>query len=65
MMPSNVALRLAALGLERSPVVDDSASRQLVGLVSRSDLLKPSHVVHDEDVRRERVFGFLRRSPER
>jgi CBS-domain-containing membrane protein len=60
-----VALRLAALGLERLPVVDDSVSRRLVGLVSRSDLLKPSHVLHDEDVRRERVFGFSRRSPER
>jgi H+/Cl- antiporter ClcA len=60
-----VALRLAALGLERLPVVDDSVSRRLVGLVSRSDLLKPSHVLHDEDVRRERVFGFSRRSSER
>jgi CBS domain-containing protein len=59
-----VALRLAALGLERLPVVADSVSRRLVGLVSRSDLLKPSHVLHDEDVRRERIFGFSRRSPE-
>ena len=63
-LPRAMALRLAALGLERLPVVDDSVSRRLVGLVSRSDLLKPSHVLHDEDVRRERVFGFSK-SPEK
>jgi H+/Cl- antiporter ClcA len=53
-----VASHLASAGLERLPVVDDSVSRCVVGIVSRSDLLKPSRVVHDEDVRREQIFGF-------
>ncbi len=48
-----IALRLAAGGLERVAVVDDAASRRLVGILSRSDLLKPSSVVHEEDFRRE------------
>jgi len=52
------ALQLAASGLERMPVVDDALSRQVVGIVSRSDFLKPSHWLHEEDVQRERVFGF-------
>ncbi len=56
------ASRLAAGGHERLPVVDEGASRRLVGIVSRSDLLKPSRVVHDEDSRREQVFGRIRRA---
>lgn len=53
-----VALQLAVGALERLPVVDDSASLLLVGIVSRSDLLKPSRWLHGEDVHRERSFGF-------
>jgi H+/Cl- antiporter ClcA len=56
-----VASRLAAAGLERLPVVDDSVSRRVIGIVSRSDLLKPSSTVHDEDFRREQVFGRSRK----
>jgi len=52
-----VALRLAAEGLERMVVVDDPGARGVVGIVTRSDLLKPSRVVHDEDIRREQVLG--------
>jgi CBS-domain-containing membrane protein len=52
-----VALRLAALGLERLPVVDDPLLRNVVGIVSRSDLVKPARALHDEDVRRERGMG--------
>jgi chloride channel protein, CIC family len=58
-----VALQLAAGALERLPVVDSSASRILVGIVSRSDLLKPSHWLHGEDVHRERIFGPRPASP--
>ena len=56
-----VALQLAVGALERLPVVDDSASLLLVGIVSRSDLLKPSHWLHGEDVRRERSRPSMNR----
>ena len=49
-----VATRLAVHGLERLPVVADSQSRRLVGIVSRSDLVKPSLAFFDEEQRRER-----------
>ncbi|MFW6168621.1 MAG: chloride channel protein, partial [Ralstonia sp.] len=49
-----VATRLAVHGLERLPVVTDSQSRRLVGIVSRSDLVKPSLAFFDEEQRRER-----------
>ena len=50
-----VATRMAVHGLERLPVVSDPQSRRLVGLVSRSDLIKPSLSVGDEEVS-ERFF---------
>jgi H+/Cl- antiporter ClcA len=54
-----VATRLAAHGLERLPVVHAEGSRQLVGLVSRSDLIKATATLHaDEHERRA-----LRRAP--
>ncbi len=37
-----IANRLAVHGLERVPVVTDAQSRRLVGIISRSDLVKPS-----------------------
>ncbi|WP_323120368.1 chloride channel protein [Burkholderia alba] len=49
-----VATRLAVHGLERLPVVADAASRRLVGIVSRSDLVKPAHQHFDEEHKRER-----------
>jgi chloride channel protein, CIC family len=57
-----VASRLAAGGLERIPIVDNATLRQVVGIVSRSDLLKPARLLHDEDVHRERTFRFFARS---
>ncbi len=54
-----VATRLAVHGLERLPVVADTQSRRLVGIVSRSDLVKPSLAFFDEEQRRER----FRRTP--
>jgi H+/Cl- antiporter ClcA/CBS domain-containing protein len=54
-----VATRLAVHGLERLPVVAAEGSRQLVGLVSRSDLIKASLSLHaDEHERR-----VMRRAP--
>jgi CBS domain-containing protein len=55
------AQRLATHGLERLPVVADLRSRRLVGVVSRSDLVKPVQAQLDEDVHRERTFGWARR----
>jgi hypothetical protein len=39
-------------------VVESAQSPKLVGVVSRSDLLKPARQLHEEESRRER---FLRR----
>ena len=49
-----VATRLAVHGLERLPVVADSGTLQLVGIVSRSDLVKPSLVHFDEEHKKGR-----------
>jgi chloride channel protein, CIC family len=53
-----IALRLAASGLERMPVIDSPSTRKLVGIVSRSDLLKPASLLHEEESRREGLFRF-------
>ncbi|HEU4625627.1 MAG TPA: chloride channel protein [Steroidobacteraceae bacterium] len=52
-----VASRMAALGLERLPVVESASGTHLVGVVSRSDLLKVTRHLHEEEFQRER---FLR-----
>ncbi|SAK87246.1 Cl-channel, voltage-gated family protein [Caballeronia arationis] len=49
-----VATRLAVHGLERLPVVADNETRRLIGIVSRSDLVKPSLAHFDEEHKRER-----------
>ncbi|KAK45874.1 chloride channel protein [Caballeronia jiangsuensis] len=56
------ATRLAVHELERLPVVADKQSLKLVGIVSRSDLVKPARAHFDEEHRRERFRGF-RRTP--
>ncbi|MDR5735538.1 chloride channel protein [Caballeronia sp. LZ025] len=54
------ATRLAVHELERLPVVTDTASMRLVGIVSRSDLVKPARAHFDEEHRRERFRTFRR-----
>jgi CBS-domain-containing membrane protein len=49
-----VATRLAVHGLERLPVVADRESQRLVGLVARSDLVKPSLAYFEEEHKKER-----------
>jgi CBS domain-containing protein len=49
-----VATRLAVHGLERLPVVTDRETLRLVGIVSRSDLVKPSLAHFDEEHKKER-----------
>lgn len=49
-----IATRLAVHGFERLPVVTDAHSRRLVGIVSRSDLVKPSLALFDEEHQHER-----------
>jgi H+/Cl- antiporter ClcA/CBS domain-containing protein len=49
-----VATRMAVHGLERLAVVDDRQSMRLVGMVSRSDLIKPSLAHFEEEQKRER-----------
>jgi H+/Cl- antiporter ClcA/CBS domain-containing protein len=55
-----VATRLAVHRLERLPVVSDVQSRRLVGVISRSDLVKPSLVHFDEEHTQERFFVLPR-----
>jgi CBS domain-containing protein len=57
-----VALKLAAHGLERLPVVSDSTTRELTGIISRSDLLKPARALHEEEVHRESFFWSKERN---
>ncbi|AHI81719.1 CBS domain protein [Burkholderia thailandensis E444] len=49
-----VATRLALHQLERLPVVADPDTMQLVGIVSRSDLVKPALHHFDDEHKRER-----------
>ena len=49
----HVAARLAARSLDRVPVVADEAGYQLIGIVSRHDLVKPSLSVFNEERERE------------
>ncbi|MGQ7937224.1 chloride channel protein [Paraburkholderia sp. D1E] len=49
-----VATRLAIHGLERLPVVADRDTMRLVGIVSRSDLIKPSLSHFEEEHKKER-----------
>jgi len=53
----SVARRMAALHLERLPVVADAESRQLIGIVSRSDLVKLTRATFHEENVRERIIG--------
>ena len=57
-----VATRMARHRLERLPVVRDAESMALVGVVTRSDLIKPSLAHFDEEEKRERLRGLPWRS---
>jgi H+/Cl- antiporter ClcA len=50
-----LATRLAVHQLERLPVVSDAQSRRLIGVVSRSDLIKPALSLHAEELERQTV----------
>jgi len=52
-----IATRLAVHQLERLPVVKDTSSRELLGLVARSDLVKPSLALFDEEHNYEQFHG--------
>lgn len=61
-----VATRLAVHHLERLPVVKDADCRHLLGLIARSDLIKPSLSLFDEGHHYEQVnqtpFSGLRQA---
>ncbi|MES2398675.1 MAG: chloride channel protein [Pseudomonadota bacterium] len=57
-----VATRMAVHGIERLPVVSDAQSRRLVGIVSRSDLVKPSRNLFDEELQHEQTFRRMPRN---
>ena len=52
-----IATRLAVHQLERLPVVNDTSSREILGLVARSDLVKPSLALFDEEHNYEQFHG--------
>ena len=54
-----VATRLAVHGLERLPVVADRQSMRLIGIVSRSDLVKLALAHFEDEHRRERFRRVL------
>jgi len=56
-----VSARFAAHGLERLPVVADATSRRLIGIISRSDLVKPAEHWRAEEQVRERMLHLGRR----
>ncbi|AIY41951.1 Chloride channel protein [Collimonas arenae] len=51
------AARMATHHLERLPVISDLQSRRLIGIISRSDLIKPSRLFFDEEQKRERLLS--------
>jgi predicted transcriptional regulator len=55
---------MAAAGLERFPVIESAETHRLIGIVSRSDLVKPRKLIHEEESRRERFFLGPRKAPE-
>jgi len=57
-----VARRMASLHIERLPVVKDGQDRRLVGIISRSDLVKPARISFLEEHVRERMMGRRKRS---
>jgi CBS domain-containing protein len=57
-----VARRLSSHGIERLPVVTDGQSKRLVGIISRSDLVKPVETHSAEDQLREGPIGGRIRS---
>ena len=63
----SAAEKMAQARVGRLPVVADDNPRQLVGIITRSDLLKPHARSADEEQRRERFFALrfaARRKPE-
>jgi H+/Cl- antiporter ClcA/CBS domain-containing protein len=60
-----VATRLAVHSLERLPVVADRESLELVGIVARSDLVKPARAHFEEEHKRERFRGLALLRPSR
>jgi CBS domain-containing protein len=51
------AERMATAGVGRLPVVDPDDRRRVIGIVTRSDLLKPRIRHLEEEHRRERLLG--------
>lgn len=57
-----IGRRMAMHHLERLPVIADPGSMKLLGIISRSDLIKPSHgAFHEEHVRERLLDARLRK----
>jgi len=55
-----VATQLAVHGVERIAVIDNPERRRLVGLISRSDLIKTSLHFFEQEHRREKLIHWAR-----
>lgn len=53
----SIGRRMASLGLTCLPVVSDKGSNRLIGIISRSDLIKPAQTAFEEEHVRERMIG--------
>jgi hypothetical protein len=53
---------MAAAGVGRLPVVAEVDPQKVIGIVTRSDLLKPRARSVEEEVRRQRFIRLRRRS---
>ncbi len=53
-----VAERMALAGIGRLPVISPENSKILLGIITRSDLLKPRLTNHELEITRERILSF-------
>jgi chloride channel protein, CIC family len=60
----DAAERMATAGVGRLPVLSPDDPKRVVGIISRSDLLKPRLMHHEEERKYERYFGKGREQPQ-
>jgi CBS domain-containing protein len=59
------AEKMASLNIGRLPVVSTDKAQRLLGIVTRSDLLKPRLSQHELERKKERIFNFRKPAAQR